>query len=275
VLEPGRGFYIWGGYANCANYPAALAESGLYFSQALIWVKEHPVLTPKDFMGNHEWCVYGWREGAGHWFAFGLNNVPDVWQVAPPAGSGEGPTGDKPTDVGPGLVLEGPTGARIYITSDVPEGKHTELTLAEGADATLRSGPPSDVWRVHKVTPQKMVHLTEKPVELATRAIHCSSRHGDRVLDLFGGSGSTLIGCEQTGRHARLMELDPLYCDVIVQRWEAFTGRKAERQAGPKRRRRRPRKKAAAAPTTRGTGAKRAAVKGAGKKARRRKGGRK
>jgi DNA modification methylase len=74
-----------------------------------------------------------------------------------------------------------------------------------------------------------MIHLTEKPVELAVRAIQFSSRAGENVLDLFGGSGSTLIGCEQTGRNAFLMELDPLYCDGIVQRWEEFTGRHAER----------------------------------------------
>jgi len=82
---------------------------------------------------------------------------------------------------------------------------------------------------VKKVKPARMVHLTEKPVELAVRAIQYSSRPGDNVLDLFGGSGSTLIGCEQTGRRAYLMEMDPLYCDVIVQRWEQFTGGKAER----------------------------------------------
>jgi DNA modification methylase len=82
---------------------------------------------------------------------------------------------------------------------------------------------------VKKVNPQSMVHLTEKPAELAVRAIQYSSKPGDAVLDLFGGSGSTLIGCEQTGRRAYLMEIDPLYCDVIVQRWEQFTGEKAER----------------------------------------------
>ena len=76
-----------------------------------------------------------------------------------------------------------------------------------------------------------MVHLTEKPVELAVRAIQYSSRPGENVLDLFGGSGSTLIACEQTGRQAYLMELDTLYCDVIVTRWEQFTGKKAERIA--------------------------------------------
>jgi DNA modification methylase len=161
VLQPGRSFYLWGGYANCGNYPPVLKATGLYFSQALIWVKEHPVLTRKDFMGNHEWCFYGWREGAAHQF-FGPNNAVDVWSVK-------------------------------------------------------------------KVNPQHMVHLTEKPVELAARALEYSSRPGEHVLDLFGGSGSTLIAAEQTGRRAFLMELDPLYCDIIVARWEQFTGQQAER----------------------------------------------
>ncbi|WP_339912298.1 DNA modification methylase [Symmachiella dynata] len=161
VLVPGRGFYIWGGYANCANYPPFLKKHGLYFSQVLIWDKQHPVLTRKDFMGAHEWCFYGWKEGAAHKF-FGPNNA-------------------------------------------------------------------TDLWALKKVNPQSMIHLTEKPVELAVRAIQYSSRSGENVLDLFGGSGSTLIACEQTGRKAFLMELDPPYCDVIVQRWEQFTGRKSER----------------------------------------------
>jgi len=161
VLRPGGGFYIWGGYANVANYPPALKDAGLYFSQAIIWVKEHPVLTRKDFMGNHEWCFYGWREGAAHRF-FGPANVPDVWSVK-------------------------------------------------------------------KVSPNAMVHLTEKPVELARLAIEYSSLPGDPVLDLFAGSGSTLIAAEQTGRRGFGMEMDPLYCDVIVARWEAFSGTKAER----------------------------------------------
>ncbi len=88
----------------------------------------------------------------------------------------------------------------------------------------------TDVWAVHKVNPQNMIHLTEKPVELAVRAIQYSSRPGENVFDLFGGSGSTLIAAEQTGRRAFLMEIDPLYVDIIVQRWQNFTGRRAERQ---------------------------------------------
>ena len=161
VLLPGRSFFLWGGYANCGNYPPVLKACGLYFSQALIWHKMHAVLTRKDFMGDHEWCFYGWKEGAAHRF-FGPNNVPDVWPIK-------------------------------------------------------------------KINPQSMVHVTEKPVELATRALEYSSKPGENVLDLFGGSGSTLIAAEQTGRQALLMEIDPLYRDVIVTRWEQFTGRKAER----------------------------------------------
>jgi len=154
VLEPGRGFYIWGGYANLGNYPAPLKASGLYFSQAIVWDKQHPVLTRKDMMGCFELYFYGWKEGAAH---------------------------------------------RYF-------------------------GPPNatDLWHLKKVNPQSMVHLTEKPVELATRAMEYSSLPGENVLDLFGGSGSTLIGAEKIGRIAYLMEIDTPYCDVIRQRWAEF-----------------------------------------------------
>src|SRR5262249_10099213 len=108
VLLPGHSFYVWGGFANCGNYPPVFEACGLYFSQAIIWDKLHPVLTRKDFMGAHEWCFYGWKEGAAHRF-FGPNNVPDLWAIK-------------------------------------------------------------------KVTPQHMMHLTEKPTELAGRALAYSSR---------------------------------------------------------------------------------------------------
>jgi DNA modification methylase len=161
ALLPGRAFYVWGGYSNCGNYPAALRDCGLYFSQAIIWDKQHPVLTRKDYMGAHEWCFYGWKEGAAHQF-FGPANATDLWSVK-------------------------------------------------------------------KVSPQSMLHLTEKPVELAARAMQYSSRPGENVLDLFGGSGSTLIAAEQSGRRAFVMELDPLYADVVVRRYEQFTGQQATR----------------------------------------------
>jgi DNA modification methylase len=159
VLKPGHGFFIWGGYANLGNYPPFLKKHGLYFSQGIVWDKQHPVLTRKDFMGAFELAFYGWREGAAHRF-FGPNNA-------------------------------------------------------------------TDLWHVKKVNPQSMIHLTEKPVELAVRAMQYSSLAGENVLDLFGGSGSTLIAAEQTGRNAFLMELDTLYADVICERWCKFTGKDA------------------------------------------------
>jgi DNA modification methylase len=109
--------------------------------------------------------------------------------------------------------------------------RQTGKRVAKEGAAHTYLGPnnATDLWHIKKVNPQSMVHLTEKPVELAARAMQYSSRTGENVLDLFGGSGSTLIAAQQTGRRAFLMELDPLYCDVIVQRYEQFTGLTAER----------------------------------------------
>ena len=84
-----------------------------------------------------------------------------------------------------------------------------------------------DVWEIPR--PRRSdEHPTMKPVELMVRAIENSSAKGDIVLEPFGGSGSTLLACEQTGRHARVIELEPRYCDVIISRWEAMTGKTAE-----------------------------------------------
>ena len=88
------------------------------------------------------------------------------------------------------------------------------------------NGHAFSVWTITKAN-GKSGHPTEKPVSVPEHAIESSSKKGQIVLDLFGGSGSTLIACEKTGRHSRLMELDPKYCDVIVKRWQEFTGNKA------------------------------------------------
>ena len=87
----------------------------------------------------------------------------------------------------------------------------------------------SDLWEVKKDT--NYVHPTQKPVALSERALG-NHKKAKNILDLFGGSGSTLIGCEKMKRRAFVMELDPKYCDVIVKRWEEFTGKKAELENG-------------------------------------------
>ena len=85
----------------------------------------------------------------------------------------------------------------------------------------------SDVWYMSRGSTGEYVHPTQKPVELIERAINNSSKAGDVVIDCFGGSGSTMIAAEKNGRYSRLMELDPKYCDVIVTRWQDFTGQQA------------------------------------------------
>lgn len=93
----------------------------------------------------------------------------------------------------------------------------------------FRKGDKSDfdLWSIGRDRGVEYVHGTQKPVALPIRAIQNSSKAGDVVLDLFGGSGSTLIACQQTGRLARVMELDPKFVDVIVMRWQEFTGEAA------------------------------------------------
>jgi site-specific DNA-methyltransferase (adenine-specific) len=90
----------------------------------------------------------------------------------------------------------------------------------------------SDVWYMSRGATSKYVHPTQKPVELICKALENSSKNEDVIIDCFGGSGSTLIACEKLNRKARVMELDPKYCDVIVKRWEQFTGKKAELENG-------------------------------------------
>lgn len=89
-----------------------------------------------------------------------------------------------------------------------------------------RNGGVPMIWNVDKPVANR-VHPTMKPVELVKKAVLVSSAKGDVVLDLFGGSGTTMVACEKTGRKSRLMELDPRYCDVIVSRWEELTGMEA------------------------------------------------
>jgi DNA modification methylase len=106
-----------------------------------------------------------------------------------------------------------------------------EMALVFNRGAELTGKRIGSVWKVGKDGATTYAHPTQKPVALAEEAIDKTTRSGAVVLDLFGGSGSTLIACEKTGRYARLMELDPKYVDVIVKRWQEFTGKKATLEA--------------------------------------------
>jgi hypothetical protein len=113
VMKPGGVFYIWGGYANFVNYPRFLKKHEIYFSQAIVWLKEHPVLTRKDFLGDHEWCFYGWKLGAAHKF-YGPNNITDTWQLSKDH--------DGNCAIGSGVRLNFPDGSRLDVLP--PSDKH-------------------------------------------------------------------------------------------------------------------------------------------------------
>jgi len=137
----------------------AFIAAGGKWSTFIIWAKNTFTLGRADYQRQYEPILYGWKQGADHFWC-GARNQGDVWFVNKP------------------------------VRNDL--------------------------------------HPTMKPVELVERAVQNSSKSRDIVLDCFGGSGTTLIACEKLNRQCRMIELDPKYADVIVKRWEEFTGKKAE-----------------------------------------------
>jgi site-specific DNA-methyltransferase (adenine-specific) len=170
VMRPGAAFYIWHADSNGLTFRRACNDAGWQIRQCLIWVKNSMVLGRQDYQWKHEPCLYGWKDGASH-----------------------------------------------YFVADRTETTVREDDLNEEKTTILRYDKPTS----------SKLHPTMKPVKLMGDLIYNSSRKGDNVLDLFGGSGTTLIACEETGRNCYMMEYDPHYCDVIISRWEALTGKKA------------------------------------------------
>lgn len=201
VLKPGAPVYVAHADTEGLNFRAAFKAAGFKISGCLVWAKNSLVLGRSDYQWQHEPILYGWKPGARHrWYG-----------------------GRKQT-----TVLE--LGGSVFTQND--DGT---ITARIGGEAIVLSGTnlkaaplQSTIIRVEK--PKRSAdHPTMKPVELVSRLLRNSTREGDLVLDLFGGSGSTLISCEMLGRQARLMELDPRFVDVIIRRWQDFTGEKAVR----------------------------------------------
>lgn len=159
--------------------------------EQLIWVKSHFVTgRNSDFQWMHECCLYGWKTGAAHYF----------------------------------------TNSRAE--ESVIEDKEVKLStmkkdeLIELCEKLMGRDESTTILRAEKPNAADL-HPTVKPQALLTRLIKNSTHPGENVLDLFGGSGSTMIAAEQLRRRCYMMELDPHYCDVILQRWEQFTGKEA------------------------------------------------
>lgn len=162
-MHAGAVFYIWHADSEGFNFRGACRDVAWKVRQCLIWNKNTIVLGRQDYHWKHEPCLYGWKDGASHFWA-----------------------------------------------SD-----RKQATVIEC-----------------KKPSRNAEHPTMKPVELMDYQIRNNTKTGDIVLDLFGGSGSTMIAAEISGRRSMCVELDPVYCDVIVQRWQNFTGKKAMHESG-------------------------------------------
>ena len=190
-LKPGGAFYVWHASRTASIFEAALAENSLAPRQQLIWVKNALVLGRQDYQWRHKPCWYGWRDGAAHYF------VADRTQTT------------------------------VEDQADFSKMSKAELVATLEQLFHPDDGVPTTIYERKPLVDGE--HPTMKPVRLIAKQMRNSTRPGEVVLDLFGGSGTTMIAAEQLGRKARLMELDPRYCDVIIERYEKFTGKKAQR----------------------------------------------
>ena len=191
VLKPGASFYVFHADSEGLNFRAALREAGGQLRQTLIWVKNQMTLGRQDYQWRHEPCLYGWKEGAGHYF------VNDRTQTT---------------------VFEN--------TADPESLSREELVQLATFLLAKMEAIHSSIIRERKPTRSEL-HPTMKPIPLCAKLIQNSSKRGDNVIDFFGGSGSTLMACEETGRNCYTLELDPKYADVILTRWEEATGERA------------------------------------------------
>jgi site-specific DNA-methyltransferase (adenine-specific) len=190
-MKPGAAFYIWYASNQSLNFLRAAEKAEMEIRQHLIWNKGCFTLGRQDYQWKHEPCLYGWKDGAAHYFV-DIRNMPTVFEDGTP---------------------------------DISKMKKEEM--ASLLKEIYADKVPTTVINEDKPSRSEL-HPTMKPIKLLARQIQNSTKRGWKVLDLFGGSGSTMIACEQLGRKCYMMELDPHYADVIIQRWETMTGGKAE-----------------------------------------------
>ncbi len=207
ALAPGGAIYVCHADTERLNFLNAFLAAGLEFKEVVVWVKNSLVMGRQDYHWRHEPILYGWKPGASHrWYGDRkgttvLENFPCL-QIVP-------------------LIEK----RGFHITVSTAEN-HVSFEVPSVKVLEAFTGDKSSVWYFNRPTSSKE-HPTMKPVELITRALNNSSKRGDIVLDLFGGSGSTLIAAEHIGRLGYLMELSPVFVDVIIKRWENATGKKA------------------------------------------------
>lgn len=200
VMKNGAALYVAHADTEGLNFRRAFIDAGFKLSGCIIWRKPSLVLGRSDYQWQHEPILYGWKSGAAHRFFGGRKQTTMV-------------------DAGPDL------GFRQNEDGSWSFAHNGSVLTVAGENLTLQEDETS-VITVDKPR-RSEEHPTMKPIELIERYLHNSSKPGDLVLDPFGGSGSTLIACEKHGRHCRMVELDERFVDVIVNRWQNYTGQKA------------------------------------------------
>jgi DNA modification methylase len=214
-------FYIWHGHQTREDFAHALKIAGLQELQYLIWAKPGMVLGNQDYRNTYEPCFYAAKAGEKPRF-LGGRDEPNVWRVT------FSDDREQATTLGKGILISDGDGGKLFIKGAEPKaGKLRNVRLAVKQSFVLYSEERNGtLWQVSKDA-GRYVHPTQKPVELALRAITNSSTQSELVLDPFLGSGSTLIAAEKLKRRCYGTDLDPRYVDVIVQRWQEFSGRPA------------------------------------------------
>jgi DNA modification methylase len=225
---PDAAFYIWHASSTREEFAQAMKAVGLVERQYLIWVKPSITLGHADYHWAHEPVFYAHKAGASPTF-YGDRAQSTVWHATLQTGGGDERSA---IALGNGLILTDGQ-SEVYLQPTAPKAKKVRRQMVErGVPMAVVPDPGgTDVWMVKRDF--QAIHPTQKPVELARRAIENSSKAGDIVLDPFLGSGSTLIACEVTGRRCRGLEYSEKYVDGIVRRWQAFTGRTATNMTRP------------------------------------------
>jgi DNA modification methylase len=183
AMRPGAVIYLSHGESERAAFTDCMLEAGFKLAEVLIWVKGHATFSRQDFNWQHEPILYGWKEGAGHYFCGDFTRTTVI---------------DNETDL-------------------------TKMTKDQLVELAKELSGNTSIIRHPRPTKSEL-HPTMKPVALIERMISWSSKPNWLILDLFGGSGSTLIAAHAQSRRANLMELDPKFCDVICTRFQTLTG---------------------------------------------------
>ena len=203
VMRLGAPIYVAHADTEGMNFRAAFRDAGFKLSGCLVWVKPSLVLGRSDYQWRHEPILYGWRPGAAHSWYGGRAKTTVFERPA------------APVRIMPDGSVQVEVAGQVLVIS----GKELAIEAVEGS-----------IFRAEKPA-RNAEHPTMKPVGLIAEMLENSTRPGDLVLDPFGGSGATLIACHKLGRSARLVELDRTYCDVIVDRWQSYTGLRASLEA--------------------------------------------